>query len=106
MKTKLYTLLIATIFIGTFNISAQVNTFRHVFGGIGDDFGQDIEQTADGGYVITGATGSFGYGQSDVYLLKIDSLGIYEWSRSYGGSNIDWGYDVEITSDGGYVIAG
>ena len=106
MKTKFYTLLITTLFIGTINTSAQVNTFRNVFGGVGDDFGQDIEQTADGGYVITGATGSFGYGQSDVYLLKIDSLGIYEWSRSYGGSNIDWGYDVEITSDGGYVIAG
>ena len=105
MKFKVNILAIILVLIST-NIFSQITTFRHVFGGTGDDFGQDIEQTSDGGYIITGATGSFGYGQSDVYLLKIDSLGMYEWSRSYGGSNIDWGYDVEITTDGGYVIAG
>ena len=105
MKIKATLFTLALLLVGN-NLFSQIITFRHVFGGTGDDFGQDIEQTSDGGYIITGATGSFGYGQSDVYLLKIDSLGIYEWSRSYGGSNIDWGYDVEITSDGGYVIAG
>ncbi|MBL4625585.1 MAG: T9SS type A sorting domain-containing protein [Flavobacteriales bacterium] len=106
MRNSINILLLLLLLIGSGNLFSQVTTFRHVYGGMGDDYGQDIELTSDGGYIITGATGSFGYGQSDVYLLKIDSAGAYQWSRSYGGSNVDWGYDAEITSDGGYVIAG
>ncbi|MDA9564258.1 T9SS type A sorting domain-containing protein [Flavobacteriales bacterium] len=109
MQTKnnilgLFVMLIFSIFSNV--CTSQTPSFRHVYGGQGDDFGQSIKATPDGGYIITGSTGSYGYGQSDVYVLKIDSIGQFEWSKSYGGSNIDWGYDIEIASDSGFVIGG
>lgn len=74
----------------------------------GDDYGHSVEQTVDGGYVITGYTRAFGIGGGDsddfgVWLFKIDGEGDVEWSRTYGGGV---GYSVQQTSDGGYIIGG
>jgi hypothetical protein len=76
------------------------------YGGTGDDEGRWVEQTPDGGYILTGFTGSYGAGGSDVWLIKTDSLGNIEWSRTYGGADDDNGNVVKQTSDGGYIISG
>ncbi len=76
------------------------------FGGIYSESGSSVEQTSDGGYIIAGSTTSFGSGQSDVYLIKTNSLGDTIWTRTFGGNLEDIGYSVEQTSDGGYIIAG
>jgi hypothetical protein len=76
------------------------------WGGGDDDEGHCVEQTPDGGFIIAGNTLSYGAGDSDVYLLRIDAFGDTLWTRTYGGSSGDWGRCVRLTSDGGFVIAG
>jgi len=76
------------------------------YGGSNYDKGHSVEQTSDGGYIIAGKTYSLGAGNSDVYLIKTDSLGHTKWTKTYGGTGEDIGYAVQETSDGGYIVAG
>jgi hypothetical protein len=67
--------------------------------------GRSIQQTPDGGYIVAG------YYDTDsdsiqVYLVKTDSLGDTLWTRTYGGTGNDYGYSLDQTGDGGYIIAG
>jgi len=75
-------------------------------GGINDDQGNAIEQTTDGGYIITGNSGSFGAGDWDVYLIKVDDNGNPTWSKTYGGASTDKSYSVHQTIDGGLIVSG
>jgi uncharacterized delta-60 repeat protein len=76
------------------------------FGGAGLDYAENVYQAGDGGYVLTGWTSSFGYGNTDVYLIKTDSQGNEIWSQTYGGQYDEHGKCTAPTADGGYIVTG
>lgn len=86
--------------------SLGVPYWHQAFGGINIDRGTCVKQTADSGYVILGYTNSYGAGGYDFYLIKLDKNYNTSWSKTYGGSNWDFGNCVEQTADGGYIICG
>ena len=71
-----------------------------------DDEGYSVNQTSDGGFIITGKTLYHSYAKDDVFLIKTNSTGIMEWFDTYNGYWDDIGYSVQQTFDGGYIIAG
>ncbi|HTW90478.1 MAG TPA: hypothetical protein VMH22_02075 [bacterium] len=80
--------------------------WTRTYGGTRDDWGNCVQQTSDGGYIVAGWTASFGAGNRDVYLVKTNASGDTLWTRTYGGVNEDEGNSVRQTADGGYVVAG
>jgi hypothetical protein len=70
------------------------------------DGGWSVDQTKDGGYIVTGYTRSNGAGGMDLWLIKTDSLGRKEWDRTFGGPKDDVGMSVIQTKDGGYIVTG
>jgi len=81
-------------------------TWTKTFGGSDVDGGYSVQQTSDGGYIIAGYTGSFGAGGQDVWLIRTNALGDTLWTKTFGGSDIDYAYSVQQTTDAGYIITG
>jgi hypothetical protein len=75
-------------------------------GGSDIDLAASIIQSSDGGYVVAGLTQSFGAGGFDIYVVKLDSSGNVQWTKTIGGSSYEWANSIIQSSDGGYVIAG
>jgi hypothetical protein len=82
------------------------SVWTQIFGGLAVDRAYSVQQTGDGGYIITGSTSSYGAGDYDVYLIKTDASGIEQWSQTFGGNQHDYARSVQQTEDGGYIIAG
>ena len=80
--------------------------WSETFGGADDDYAWSVQQTSDGGYILAGETYSNGSGGSDAWLIKTDSEGREVWSETFGGADWDYAYSVQLTSDGGYILAG
>lgn len=86
--------------------SAQDIVWSKHYGGIYNEGGYACALTPAGGYAAVGSTFSYGAGDHDVYLVCTDSLGDTLWSRTYGGSLADYGHDLILAPDSGFVIVG
>ncbi len=86
---------------------AQIDTVGHMqlFGGGSNDVAEEISATSDGGFMLVGSTSSSSWGNTDAYLIKVDSNCNHQWSKAIGGANNDWGYSVKQTFDKGYIVA-
>jgi hypothetical protein len=77
--------------------------------GIFDDEAHSMTPTADGGYAITGWTRSFGPyfpDSTNIFVVKIDSAGSWQWGFVYGSPFCEEAYSIIQTVDGGYAITG
>ncbi|MBI2930265.1 MAG: hypothetical protein HYY16_01320 [Planctomycetes bacterium] len=81
--------------------------WQKMYGGPAGDYGADIHQTSDGGYIVGATTGSFGPATVfNVWILKLDATGEIVWQKTYGGAGDDYLHSVQQTPDGEYVVAG
>jgi putative intracellular protease/amidase len=74
------------------------------FGGPSWDVGTALCESGDGNFYICGYTHSFGKGEEDVYLVKIDENGNKLWSKTFGGERLDMANSICLTEDGGFMI--
>jgi hypothetical protein len=75
-------------------------------GGIANEDGRDVKPTADGGYILGGFASNVTAGSYDMFLIKTDSSGNFNWSKSFGTANHEACRSVLQTKDGGYMLAG
>lgn len=80
--------------------------WNRTYGGFRWDKAHAVRQTSDGGYVITGYTFSHGSGNADIWLIRADASGYPVWTNTFGGPDWEYGYAVEQTADGGFIITG
>ena len=86
--------------------------WQKTLGGMSSEFGADVKQTPDGGYIVAGSAASKACDASvthtglEYWVVKLSATGNIVWQKSYGGSQNEYGYSIDMTSDGGYVMAG
>ncbi len=80
--------------------------WQRLYGGADYDFIRHIQETSDGGIIAAGHTRSYGAGDYDIWILKLDSAGDVEWQRTYGGGVNDYGQSIQQTFDDGYIVSG
>ena len=86
--------------------SEGVEEWNQTYGGGDDAYGQSIQQTSDGGYIIIGRIGSTENNTNNIWLIKTNSEGVEEWNQTYGGADDAYGQSIQQTSDGGFILVG
>lgn len=81
--------------------------WKTIVGGNSWDYVEDVLEVKDG-FLVLGNTGSYGVGNNDVYLTKLDLEGNEKWFRTYGGFFNDYGRTIKPSNDyhKGYIIRG
>lgn len=89
--------------------------WQKCLGGNKSDIPYSIQQTSDGGYIVSGYSSSndgdvtLHYGSEnyrDEWIVKLDNNGAIQWQKTYGGSNMEYANSIVQTTDGGYVVVG
>ncbi len=78
----------------------------NVYGDVFNDYGSSIKAADDNSSIMAGYTYSGGAGNGDISLTALDPNGNVDWTKYYGGPGFEQPYDVEYTSDNGYIICG
>ena len=78
-----------------------------------NDSGESGKQTKDGGYIVTGTAAAnilhpttSENTQNQILLIKLNSSGDVQWQKEIGGPEENASRDIQLTGDGGYIIAG
>jgi hypothetical protein len=70
------------------------------------DSGEALAQTSDGGFILAGAATNPVYGGNDIWLVKIDAAGNFQWTKTLGGRSSEKVSSIKVANDGGFIICG
>lgn len=79
--------------------------WEHYLGGRKKDFAAKVLHTDDG-YLVIGKTESYGHGDFDMYAVKLNKKGKWQWYNAFGGEDDDTANDAIQTDDGGFLLVG
>jgi hypothetical protein len=77
-----------------------------MYGGQYSEMAVSINRTRNNGFIVGARTNSFGAGETDIWLLCLDSTGDTLWTKTYGDFHANDVSEVVQTKDGGYAIGG
>jgi hypothetical protein len=105
---SIFLLMISFAFLAVDAIAQNppVNRFIKSIGGSNAENSYGIENTLDGGFILGGATSSYGRGNKDMFLIKTDGSGTTQWQKTYGGTDDETAWDVISASDSGFIMIG
>lgn len=132
LKWIVIIILVALLFpMNALSITPSNVEWSRTFGGQNFDWIYSVQQTSDGGFILTGVTGSYGVGNengfdktsrefwfhgrgvletgvgnTNIWLIKLDPSGNEEWNTTFSGDDYASGHSVQQTNDGGYIIVG
>jgi len=79
--------------------------WRRLYGGTDIDLVRHLTRTSDG-YAMIGNTTSYGSGNNDIFVIKVDYEGIQQWSSTFGGVGTDIGRKIINYNNEGFVLIG
>lgn len=77
-----------------------------ILGDSGWGYGRFFTKTSDGGIAIAGIIRGTGFGETDVWVIRLDVEAELVWHKVIGGEKMEWMADIRQTQDGGFVLAG
>lgn len=80
--------------------------WQKTYGGNNDDYASAVAIAPNGDIIVVGYTESFGAGQRDVWVLRLDSNGNVKWQKTYGLNDVDHAYAVAIAPNEDIIITG
>jgi hypothetical protein len=86
--------------------------WQKALGGSGEEIARSVLPTPDGGYIVGACTKSNSgdvsgnHGDADAWVVKLSSSGAIQWQKALGGTNEDIARSIQLTADGGYIVAG
>ena len=120
LKIIIILLIVVVLAGGTYTVILQLNSknynqnntfhftidWEKTFGGNQQDQGWFVSSTSDGGCILTGYTESYGKGNKDIWVIKVDENGDEQWNETYGLEGEETAKIIKQTPDSGYMIAG
>ena len=91
--------------IGKISSSGQLLWLK-TYGGFMEEHSRIIEQTNDGNYIVFGHTNTYGAGNWDFFLIKIDPSGNLLWAKTYGGSQVEFAGSIVKKNNGHFLLVG
>ena len=106
IKKTFSLILMIALWSGLYAQNNPASRFMKTIGGSNAENSYDIANTLDLGFILCGATSSYGSGNKDMFLIKTDGNGGTQWQKTYGSSGDETAWGLVATSDSGFLVVG